>query len=96
MITNAEVYGTADLSQGYSFNDSVYGNVLISTDANGYLHIIGNSPINPDIINQPPYQPPPQPPNPCTESISGFFGCLKEYSFIAIIGIVGILYLTRK
>jgi hypothetical protein len=46
---------------GYSIPDPNYGNVLVACDANGVLHYIINSPVDPTVQNLPPYVSPPGP-----------------------------------
>lgn len=69
-----------DLTAGFAVIDSVYGNVLMSEDAQGYLHYIANNPQDPSATNAPVFDSgaaQPQQPNPCLGSIEGFLQCVE-------------------
>lgn len=59
VISNAIQTGywpnSGTLQQGFTVTDSVYGNVLISADANGYMHYIAQSTIAASVSNSEPY-----------------------------------------
>ena len=76
-----------NLSTGYSFTDDTYGNVLISTDAQGRLHVIGNSTVSPDIINAPPYVSPSG--NSIIQSFEDFLTGMTTYGKLALLAVGG-------
>lgn len=86
-------------SCGYSVVDSVYGTVLISTDAGGYLHYNAQSPIDPVVTNTPPYTSPTVLEGTCESSAFGicfdqFFGTVGMAAKLA--GLVLAVWLLKK
>jgi len=51
--------GGSPAAIGYAIPDPNYGSVLVACDANGVLHYIINSPVNPQVQDLPPYVSPP-------------------------------------
>jgi len=70
---------------GYSIPDPTYGNVLVACDASQVLHYIINSPINPQVMNLPPYVSPPTGPSTSVcpgwsniQTVNDFLACLSS------------------
>lgn len=97
-ISDAINYGTIDLSQGYAFTDSVYGTVLISTDAKGLLHVIGNAPSSVAAVNAPPYTSPAPAGLDLGSMIGNLVSGLESYAGLAVGAVVVYLIFeaTRK
>jgi hypothetical protein len=85
--------------QGIAFADEVYGTVLISVDASDNLHMIANAPGSETVYNQTgtgTYNPPPNvDTSACTYSLENFWGCLKTYGNVILIGL-GIYFFMGK
>jgi hypothetical protein len=100
IIENYGMYGASgvavNLTTGYSFTDEIYGNVILSSDARGNLHIIGNSPVSPDVINQPVYTSPSG--NSVVQSVEDLLTGLSSTVKLALVLGAGYLFfqMTRK
>ena len=90
---------------GYAIPDPNYGSVLVACDANGVLHYVINSPVDPAVQNLPPYISPPGAPGgggKCPgwsniSSINDFFACLSSgLTTLETIGIAVAAYLVWK
>jgi len=87
MVSNAIENAPWLLTQGISFTDEVFGNVLINADANGIIHYQGHSPIDPNVVNRPVYTSPSGPPLPtCFDSLEAFAGCASGWLGTAAVG----------